>query len=91
MSIVIEEELSAAHLIRLRRCLDAIDYPASHTDVLIAAGITCGDPEILSRLAAIPDRSYAGSFFVMQAIKLTAHAASSDATAVSSARSSMSL
>jgi hypothetical protein len=91
MSIVIAEELSAVHLIRLRQCLDAVEYPATHTELLVAASHTCGDPEILSRLAAIPDREYAGSFYVMQAIKLSTHAASSDAADLSSTRSSMGL
>jgi hypothetical protein len=70
MSIVITEELSADHLLRLRQCLEAVDYPASHSEILVAASTTCGDPEVLSRLAAIPHRTYAGSFYVMQAIKL---------------------
>jgi hypothetical protein len=70
MSIDISEELSATHLIRLRRCLDATEYPATRTEILVAASIHCGDPDVLVRLAVIPDRTYGGSFSVIQATKL---------------------
>lgn len=54
MPTVIAEELSADHLLRLHRCLDGASYPATRTELLVAASTTCGEPDVLARLAAIP-------------------------------------
>jgi hypothetical protein len=72
MSITIPaaEELTATQLTQLRRCLDQMQFPATRTALLVAASTFCRDGDVLAHLGRIPDRTYAGGFYVMQAIKL---------------------
>ncbi|WP_156688519.1 DUF2795 domain-containing protein [Mycobacterium sp. Marseille-P9652] len=55
---------------RLRRCLDAVDFPASKEDLLDAADRSGCDLETIRALRAIPPETYANVSQVMSSVTL---------------------